>query len=111
MNGNARPFVDKQVPMTWRFRSVVRDCPIQVLLFGALLVVWFGFVHKGGLGHTYYSASARTLASNPKWLLSGAFDSGGYVTVDKPSLGLLPTALGVRLFGANSVGFILPNAI
>ncbi len=76
-----------------------------------LLFVWFAFVNRGGLGHTYYSGSARTLAENPKWLVSGAFDPVGFVTVDKPPIGLWPTALGVRLFGPSSLGFILPSAM
>ncbi len=81
-------------------------CAVVLVLF-----VWFGLVGRGGLGHPYYSGSARTLASNPRWLFSGAFDSGGFVTVDKPPIGLWPTALGVRVFGPTSIGFVLPSAI
>lgn len=81
------------------------------LCVAAISVLWFGWVARGGLGHIYYSASARTLASNPKWLLSGAFDPGGYVTVDKPPLGLWPTALGAAVGGKSAVALVLPGAI
>ncbi len=82
-----------------------------LVVVGGLLIVWFGWVERGGLGHPYYSASARTLAANPRWLLSGAFDPGGYVTVDKPPVGLWITALGASLGGASPTALILPSAL
>lgn len=81
------------------------------LLVGVVSIVWFGWAGRAGLGNPYYSASARTLASNPQWLLSGAFDPGGYVTVDKPPVGVWASAFGVAVTGASAIGFILPNAV
>ena len=40
----------------------------------------------------------------------GSFDSGLYVTVDKPPLGLWLQALSSMVFGLNSFGLIFPSA-
>ena len=88
--------------------------PVRVLVWGpivALTVLWFGWAASGGLGHVYYTGSARTLAGNPGWLISGALDSGGFVTVDKPPLGLWGTALGVAVGGTRPFALILPSAL
>lgn len=84
---------------------------LACLVVTCLTVVWFGWVSRGGLGHAYYSASARTLASNPSWFMSGAFDPAGFITVDKPPIGVWATAIGSAFGGSHPVALILPNAL
>ena len=62
----------------------------------AISLLWFGWVADAGLGNIYYTASARTIGDHPRWLFSGALDPAGFITIDKPPVGLWPTALGVR---------------
>ena len=79
-----------------------------ILLLGA---IWFGWIERAGIGHVYYSASARTIADNPEFVFSGVLDPGAHVTVDKPPVGVWATAMGVSLFGNTWLGFVLPSAI
>jgi hypothetical protein len=68
---------------TWRSDRRLTVFGLSVAI-AVISLLWFGGIGRAGLGHAYYSGSARTLAHNPQWLFSGAFDPGGFVTVDKP---------------------------
>lgn len=43
--------------------------------------------------------------------LFAAFDAGGFVSVDKPPLGLWLQVLSARVFGFNGVAPLLPQAL
>jgi 4-amino-4-deoxy-L-arabinose transferase-like glycosyltransferase len=64
-----------------------------------------------GYGNTYYAAAVRSMSLSWKNFFFGAFDPGGFITVDKPPVFLWMGALSVRIFGYSSWALLLPRAI
>ena len=63
-----------------------------------------------GLGNTYYAAAVRSMTVSWKNFFFGAFDPGGFITVDKPPAFLWVGALSARVFGYSSWSILLPSA-
>ena len=66
---------------------------------------------KAGYGNTYYSAAVRSMTVSWKNFFFGAFDPGGFITVDKPPAFLWVDALSARIFGYSQWSILLPSAI
>lgn len=64
-----------------------------------------------GWGNTYYAAAARSMSMSWKNFFFGAFDPGGFITVDKPPAFLWVGAFSARVFGYSSWSILLPSAI
>jgi len=69
-----------------------------------------GLAHNG-LGNQYYTAATRSIAGSWRNWFFAAFDSGGFISVDKPPLPLWVTAIVVRIFGVSTWSVILPSAL
>jgi len=39
------------------------------------------------MANVYYAAAVRSMLANPTAFLFGAFDAGGFITLDRPPLG------------------------
>ncbi|MEO8458460.1 MAG: glycosyltransferase family 39 protein [Chloroflexota bacterium] len=65
---------------------------------------------EAGYGNTYYAAAVRSMTVSWKNFFFGAFDPGGFITVDKPPAFLWVGALSARLFGFSSWSILLPSA-
>jgi len=57
---------------------------------------------RNGYGNTYYAAAFRSMSLSWNNFFFGAFDPGGFITVDKPPVFLWAGALSVRVFGYSS---------
>ena len=66
---------------------------------------------KEGYSNQYYAAAVHSMLQNPAAFFFGSLDSGLYVTVDKPPLGLWLQTLSSKIFGVNAFGLILPSAL
>jgi 4-amino-4-deoxy-L-arabinose transferase-like glycosyltransferase len=66
---------------------------------------------KAGYGNTYYAAAVRSMTMSWKNFFFGAFDPGGFITVDKPPVFLWMGALSARVFGYSNWSILLPSAI
>ncbi len=66
---------------------------------------------KEGYSNSYYAAAVKSMLSNPAAFFFASLDSGLYVTVDKPPLGLWLQAVSAKIFGVNAFGLILPSAL
>jgi 4-amino-4-deoxy-L-arabinose transferase-like glycosyltransferase len=64
-----------------------------------------------GYGNTYYAAAAKSMSESWHNFFFGAFDPGGFITVDKPPVFLWFDALSVRIFGYSSWSLLLPSAV
>ncbi len=64
-----------------------------------------------GYGNTYYAAAVRSMTMSWKNFFFGAFDPGGFITVDKPPLFLWVGALSARVFGYSTLSILLPSSI
>lgn len=82
---------------------------IGIIILSFFLNFWA--LYKEGYSNEYYAASVKSMLTNIKAFFYGSFDSGLFVTVDKPPLGLWIQALSCKIFGVNSFGLILPSAL
>ncbi len=64
-----------------------------------------------GYGNTYYAAAVRSMTSSWSNFFFGAFDPGGFITVDKPPAFLWVGALSARIFGYSTWSILLPSAV
>ena len=82
---------------------------LAVGLFALLVNVWG--LSRNGLGNTYYASAARSMTDSWHNFFFGAFDPGGFITVDKPPVFLWIQASSAWLFGYSSWSLLLPSAI
>lgn len=92
----------------WREQRAVKYC-LAGLLF-AHGVLWFGFVGRAGIGNPYYSAAIGTASESFRFASIGSLDPAGFVTIDKPPVGLWIPAVAVRILGRSAWVLILSHA-
>ena len=63
-----------------------------------------------GYANTYYSAAVKNMLTSPYNFFFVSFDAG-FVSVDKPPLGLWVQAASASLFGFSGLSLLLPQAI
>ena len=87
--------------------------PRLSLLTVVLIAIVFNTagLNTGGYGNEYYAAAARSMADNWHNFFFGAFDPGGFITVDKPPVFLWADAISVRIFSFSSVSLLIPSAV
>ena len=77
-------------------------------LSAALNIVW---LTREGYANTYYAATVKSMLTSWRNFFFASFDSGGFVTVDKPPLGLWIQAISDKIFGFNGLSMLLPQAL
>jgi 4-amino-4-deoxy-L-arabinose transferase-like glycosyltransferase len=82
---------------------------IAVLLMSTLLD--FLFLYQEGFGNLYYAAAVKSMLTSFKNFFFVSFDPAGFVSVDKPPLGLWIQAAFVLLFRLNGISLVLPQAL
>src|SRR5579883_2402232 len=99
-------------------RSLPGTQPIQpwqrVALGGILVLAAFLIFYQvqiNGYGNNYYAAAVRSMLSSWHNFFFVSFDPGGFVSVDKPPLGLWIEALSAFLFGFSGFALLLPQAL
>ncbi len=88
--------------------------PHRLALLGILgLSLALGLWELSGEGtaNQYYAAAVRSMTENPTAFFFGAFDAGGFITLDKPPLGFWLQALSVLTFGYSGVALLLPQVL
>jgi 4-amino-4-deoxy-L-arabinose transferase-like glycosyltransferase len=80
-----------------------------VLLLSAVLL--FARLGSQGFGNLYYAASIQSMLKSWHNFFFVAFDSAGFLAVDKPPLALWAQAASVKLFGWNPASLMLPQAL
>lgn len=94
----------------------------RVALTGILLLavfLHFFRLEQEGYANLYYAAAVKSMLTPPPRGGQGgwhnfffiSFDPGGFVTVDKPPLGLWVQAASGALFGFNGISLLLPQAV
>src|SRR4051794_22164376 len=74
-------------------------------LSAALRLIW---LDREAYGNTYYAAAVLSMLQNWRAFFFASFDAGGFVTVDKPPVGLWTQVLSARLLGFNGMALLLP---
>jgi len=80
-----------------------------VLLVAAALNLWE--LAREGYANTYYAAAVKSMLTSWHNFFYVAYDSGGFVAVDKPPLGLWVQAASARLFGFSGLSLLVPEAL
>ncbi len=80
-----------------------------ILLLAGFLS-FFG-VWNEGYTNTYYTAAVKSMLMNFQNFFFVSLDPGGFVSVDKPPLGLWIQALSATIFGFQGWSLILPQAL
>lgn len=69
------------------------------------------FISKEGYSNEYYSAAVKSMLLSFKNFFFVSFDPVGFLTVDKPPLGLWLQAICAKIFGLNTFAILLPSII
>lgn len=79
-----------------------------VVVLGAVLTSWN--LARGG-DSDFYAAAARSMSESLPAFLSGSFDPGATVTLDKLAGFAVPQAISVHLFGMSTAALALPQVV
>jgi 4-amino-4-deoxy-L-arabinose transferase-like glycosyltransferase len=90
-----------------KYRAEILLCII--LLLSAFLDFWN--VWNQGFSNTYYAAAVRSMLENPGIAFFNSFDAAGFVTIDKPPVGLWVQVFSALIFGYSGWALVLPQAL
>lgn len=68
-------------------------------------------LEQEGYGNLYYAAAVKSMLTSPHNFFFVSFDPGGFVSVDKPPLGLWVQAFSAMLFGFDGWSLHFPQAL
>src|SRR5438132_7717511 len=80
-----------------------------VMLLAAWLNLWQ--LAQNGYGNTYYAVAVQSMLRSWHNFFFASYDAGGFITVDKPALGLWVQTASAWLFGFNGFALILPEVL
>ena len=92
-------------------RKVAWQWPALALIGALSAFLNFYQLDRVGYANTYYAAAVRSMMQNWHAFFFNSFDSGGFVTIDKPPLGFWFQVLSAKLFGYSAVSLLLPEAL
>src|SRR4051794_4555036 len=93
----------------WTVQATERLALASVLVLAAALrIVGLG---REAFANTYYAAAVKSMLTGWRAFFFASFDSAGFVTVDKPPVGLWVQAASAKLFGFNGLSLLLPQAL
>ncbi len=94
---------------------IAPQVPLQRIALGPIValaaVLNFIGLATEGYANTYYAAAVKSMSMNWHNFFFVAFDPGGFVSVDKPPLGLWLQVASVKLFGFSGVSMLIPQGI
>lgn len=90
-----------------------RPWHIAGLIAILLLAVFLHFyrLDQEGYANLYYAATVKSMLTSWHNFFYASFDPGGFVSVDKPPLGLWTQALSASIFGFHGWALLLPQAL
>ncbi len=80
-----------------------------IAILSALLALFR--LDREGYGNTYDAAAVRSMTKSWHNFFLVSFDPGGFVSVDKPPVGLWVQALSAKLFGFGGMSVLVPQAV
>lgn len=82
---------------------------IAVLALGGAMRLFN--LSQNGYSREYYAAAVRSMLESWHNVFYNSFDPGGFVTLDKPPVGIWVQALFAKLFGFSALNTLLPQAL
>ncbi|MEA2313445.1 MAG: hypothetical protein QOI03_137 [Solirubrobacteraceae bacterium] len=95
-------------------RLGARAHPRQLALAGVLALSAVLNTHhlsQNGYANAFYSAGVKSMLQSLHNFVFVSFDPGGFITIDKPPLGLWLQVASAKLFGLSPLSLLLPEAI
>ncbi|MDM7886470.1 glycosyltransferase family 39 protein [Curtobacterium sp. RHCKG23] len=92
----------------WRQTRGERATLAAIVVLGAVLSSWN--LGRGG-DLSFYAAAARSMSESLPASLSGSFDPGATVTLDKLAGFAVPQAISIHLFGMSTASLALPQVV
>ncbi len=89
---------------------VLQSFSLSAILLLALFLHFFR-LDQEGFANLYYAATVKSMLTSWHNFFYASFDPGGFVTVDKPPLGLWVQALSATIFGFSGWSLLLPQAL
>lgn len=68
-------------------------------------------LQQNGFGNPYYTVAVESMSLHWHTFFFASFDPGGFVSVDKPPVGLWLQVLSIKLFGFSSLSLLMPQAL
>ena len=85
------------------------------IALGLVLLISAGMEFAGqageGYANSYYAAGIKSMLTSWHNFFFVSFDAGGFVSLDKPPLGLWIEAASARVFGFSGFSMLLPEAL
>lgn len=87
-----------------------KNLPVMLTVFLACIVyIWR--LWDEGLANLYYSAGVYSMGQNIHAFFYNSIDSVGFISIDKPPLGLWIQVLFTKVLGFNGMAILLPQAL
>jgi 4-amino-4-deoxy-L-arabinose transferase-like glycosyltransferase len=80
-----------------------------ILCLSACLNIWN--IWSQGITNAYYAAAVKSMLANPAVLFYNSFDAAGFITIDKPPVGLWIQCVSAALLGFSGWALVLPEAL
>lgn len=84
---------------------------VMALVTALAATLDFWRLSASGYGNEYYAAAVRSMAQNWRAFFFVAYDAHGFVSVDKPPVGLWLQVASVKLLGYSGFSLIAPEAL
>src|SRR5947207_10600178 len=81
----------------------------SALAVSAVLNLWN--LAQNGYSNTYYSVAVQSMLQSFRNFFFASYDAGGFISVDKPPVGLWIQTLSARVFGFHSLSLLVPEAL
>ncbi|KZL93991.1 glycosyltransferase family 39 protein [Clostridium magnum] len=87
-----------------------KNLPILLtVLLACVIYIWK--LWDEGLANLYYSAGVYSMGQSFHAFFYNSIDSVGFISIDKPPLGLWIQVLFTKIFGFNGMAIVLPEAL
>ena len=86
----------------------------EIILIGILTLASLLFLFnlaKEGYSNSYYAAAVKSMLTNPGIILYNSYDPVGFVTIDKPPIGIWIQTISAAVLGYSGSALILPEAL
>ncbi|WP_058485370.1 ArnT family glycosyltransferase [Defluviitalea phaphyphila] len=91
-------------------KKIKSNLPIILIIILACVVYIWGLWNEG-LGNLYYAAGVFSMGQNFHAFFYNSIDSIGFISIDKPPLGLWIQVLFTKILGFNGIALLLPQAL
>ncbi len=111
MSGDGASALTNPQRRSERVRAAAQRWYVEIGIVVATFALYSWRLDRNGYGNPFYAASARSMTVSWRNYVFGAFDPGGWDTVDKPPLGQWIGAASVKVFGFSTWSLLVPSAL